>query len=115
MCGTVGSRGTVYLPQPAGNSRSVPAHFARVPSSADRPMRINFLLPGYAWRPSGGFRVVYQHANRLAARGHLVTVIHPRRLEFAPPPEIRFLQSVRRKKLALMAVFSRPSIAWQPI
>jgi len=30
-------------------------------------MRITFLMPGYMWGPSGGFRVVYEYANRLVS------------------------------------------------
>jgi len=40
-------------------------------------MRINILLPFYPKFPVGGFKVQYEYANRLAARGHAVTVIHP--------------------------------------
>ena len=40
-------------------------------------MRICFLLPGYRQKPVGGFKVVYEYANRLVERGHYVTVIHP--------------------------------------
>ncbi|GGP72478.1 glycosyltransferase family 4 protein [Saccharothrix coeruleofusca] len=39
-------------------------------------MRITFILPVFSRLPSGGFRVVYEHANRLAKRGHQVTVVH---------------------------------------
>lgn len=30
--------------------------------------------------PSGGFKVVYEYANRLERRGHRVTILHPRRV-----------------------------------
>lgn len=40
-------------------------------------MRIVFLLPGRSPRPAGGFKVVYEQANRLVARGHRVAVVHP--------------------------------------
>lgn len=40
-------------------------------------MRIAFLLPGRSVRPSGGFKVVYEYANRLVDRGHRVSVVHP--------------------------------------
>lgn len=40
-------------------------------------MRIVFLLPGRSPRPAGGFKVVYEYANRLAAGGHRVAVVHP--------------------------------------
>jgi glycosyltransferase involved in cell wall biosynthesis len=42
-------------------------------------MRISFVLPEFQTRPSGGFKVVYEYARRLCARGHEVTVVHPRR------------------------------------
>lgn len=39
-------------------------------------LRITFLLPGSGHLPCGGFRVVYEYANRLSQRGHKVTVVH---------------------------------------
>jgi glycosyltransferase involved in cell wall biosynthesis len=39
-------------------------------------MRINFILPGPGNAPVGGFKIAYEYANRLAARGHRVTVAH---------------------------------------
>ncbi len=41
-------------------------------------MRITFILPGFFTSPSGGFKVVYEYANRLQDRGHRVRVVHPR-------------------------------------
>ena len=38
-------------------------------------MRVTIVLPKYTNRPIGGFRVHYEYANRLAARGHAVTVV----------------------------------------
>src|SRR5262245_23801210 len=40
-------------------------------------MRIVFLLPGTSVRPTGGFKVVYEYANRLTGAGHEVSLIHP--------------------------------------
>jgi hypothetical protein len=40
-------------------------------------VRVTFVLPSYEPRPSGGFKVVYEYANRLAERGHAVTLVHP--------------------------------------
>lgn len=40
-------------------------------------MRVTFLLPAAGTRPTGGFKVVYEYANALAARGHEVNVVHP--------------------------------------
>ena len=41
-------------------------------------MRINFILPFHSSRPIGGLKVAYEYANQLAARGHAVSIIHPR-------------------------------------
>ncbi len=47
--------------------------------------RITFVLSGSGNHPVGGLRIVYEYANRLAARGWKVTVIHPARLDPLPP------------------------------
>ena len=47
-------------------------------------MRITFLLPRYTRRPVGGYAVVYEYANRLQARGHQVTLVHPRQADPLP-------------------------------
>jgi glycosyltransferase involved in cell wall biosynthesis len=47
-------------------------------------LRINFVLPRTGEWPSGGLRIVYEHANHLARRGHDVTVVHPGRLVIDP-------------------------------
>jgi glycosyltransferase involved in cell wall biosynthesis len=39
-------------------------------------MKIVFLLPQEGSRPAGGFKVVYEYANRLARRNHEVQVLH---------------------------------------
>jgi len=39
--------------------------------------RITFVLPGAARFPVGGFKVIYEYANRLSAKGHQVSVVHP--------------------------------------
>jgi glycosyltransferase involved in cell wall biosynthesis len=44
-------------------------------------LRITFILPGFLPSPSGGFKIVYEYTNRLQARGHHVTVVHPRNEE----------------------------------
>lgn len=38
-------------------------------------MRVTFVLPGSGHIPVGGFKVVYEYANHLSARGHTVTII----------------------------------------
>lgn len=39
-------------------------------------MKVTIVLPCSGRRPSGGFRILYEHANRLAQRGHEVTLVH---------------------------------------
>ncbi len=78
-------------------------------------MRITFLMPGYMWGPSGGFRVVYEYANRLVSRGHEVAVVHPRQLSFCPPVASTLRARVRRMRLGLLELVSTPSIDWHPI
>ncbi|MDX7952329.1 glycosyltransferase family 4 protein [Lichenihabitans sp. Uapishka_5] len=46
-------------------------------------MRISFVLPCSGRYPIGGFRIIYEYANRLAERGHAVTLVHL----IAPQPE----------------------------
>lgn len=42
--------------------------------------RVTFVLPGPGEKPMGGYKVVYEYANRLSSRGHRVTIVHPTRL-----------------------------------
>lgn len=79
-------------------------------------LAITFVLPGYPRYPIGGFRVVYEFAGRLAARGHRVSILHPRRLgyriavrEGVPLPRLRRLAADARDFL------SRPGIRWMNV
>ena len=54
-------------------------------TSSAHPLRITFLLPMSAAKPAGGFKVVYEYANFLAAQGHQVQVIHPNLLRIDEP------------------------------
>jgi L-malate glycosyltransferase len=78
-------------------------------------MRITFLMPGYVRGPSGGFRVVYEYANRLVSRGHDVSLVHPRHLLFCPPSPLTLRDRLRKAKYALTELVSTPAIRWQPI
>ncbi len=49
-------------------------------------LQVSFILPRTGEWPSGGLRIVYEHANHLARRGHNVTVVHPARLAVNPTP-----------------------------
>ncbi len=78
-------------------------------------MRLTFMLPGYPWRPVGGYRVVYEYANHLVARGHEVAVVHPSRLpNWAPAPRSLY-RRLRRKGAYLRDRLLRPHIEWQAV
>jgi glycosyltransferase involved in cell wall biosynthesis len=47
-------------------------------------LRINFIMSRTGEWPSGGHRVLYEHANHLSRRGHAVTMVHPGRLVIDP-------------------------------
>jgi glycosyltransferase involved in cell wall biosynthesis len=49
-----------------------------------RTLRITFVLPRTGEWPSGGLRIVYEHANHLSRHGQIVTVVHPGRLVINP-------------------------------
>jgi glycosyltransferase involved in cell wall biosynthesis len=53
------------------------------------------VLPTYEPRPNGGFKIAYEYANRLARRGHSVTVVHPWRGGGHPPPPLQRLKRLR--------------------
>ena len=40
-------------------------------------MRLTFVLPKLFDHPIGGYKVVYQYANALVAKGHEITLVHP--------------------------------------
>jgi len=76
-------------------------------------MRITFVLPGVAAHPVGGYRVVYEYANRLTFRGHQVSVVHPRLINVSPPKNpYRWLRRIGGR---YRDVFFPPEVEWQPI
>jgi glycosyltransferase involved in cell wall biosynthesis len=79
-------------------------------------MRITFLLPTFAPRPSGGFRVVYEYANRLVERGHEVTVVHPRRLPYEQRwPYRGVVPWLRARAGRVRRALFTPRLTWFPI
>lgn len=73
-------------------------------------MRLTFLLPHYDTRVSGGFRIVFEYANRLVDRGHQVTVVMP-----APSLKYRSWDRLIRPealKQIVKRVVSRRDIPW---
>ena len=84
---------------------------SRVPA-VSRAMRINFLLPFYPRLPVGGFRVHYEYANRLAGRGHTVTVVHPCTVEAPRGLKARVARAARR---AAELPRDRSRVRWHPL
>lgn len=78
-------------------------------------MRVTFLLPCYAWAPSGGIRVVYEYANRLSRRGHQVSIVQPLHLKYTPDEQLSARQWLRQKHYSLRSWISKPSFDWQPL
>lgn len=73
-------------------------------------MQITFVLPGWARKPSGGFKVVYEYANRLSERGHKIRIVH----SLLTSPE----QASLKKKIATPMIlatnllFGIPRVSW---
>jgi len=79
-------------------------------------VKVTFLTPGYVWVPSGGIRVIYEYANRLAEKGHEVSVVHPRKLnKFSSTERRSTYQTVRNSIHRLRERIQKPSIDWQNI
>jgi glycosyltransferase involved in cell wall biosynthesis len=82
-------------------------------------MRVTFILPCYAWTPSGGVKVVYEYANCLTRRGHQVTVVQPLRLAQIDRGRPSILQRtrrhLRRQLFAARGWLGRPRLQWQEV
>lgn len=79
-------------------------------------MRISILLPRYPWHPSGGYIVAYRYASELAARGHSLAVLHPRRLPAGGWPAARGVRGkLRRGGARLRDLVARPHVGWSAI
>jgi glycosyltransferase involved in cell wall biosynthesis len=76
-------------------------------------MRITFVLPAYYEAPIGGYRIVYEYANFLAAKGHDLTVVFPS--AFAPRLSSQQLVGYfkRSVKLALKLASGHKLVDWQ--
>jgi glycosyltransferase involved in cell wall biosynthesis len=75
-------------------------------------MRINILLPFFSQTPIGGFKVQYEYANRLAERGHTVTVVHPSTVESPANWKARLSQLAKRGRELLE---DRSAVRWHPL
>ncbi len=72
-------------------------------------MKITFVLPMFLTSPSGGFKVVYEYANRLAELGHEIAVVHPRTIE----PQTGLVEAVKKGFWKpKLRVINRPLVRW---
>jgi len=55
-------------------------------------LKITFILPYFTRKPVGGYKVVYEYANRLSLRGHEVRIVHP----YIMPNRYRWFPTYRR-------------------
>src|SRR5687768_12298160 len=85
---------------------------AGVVGNLSSAMRINFLLPFYPKLPIGGFKVHYEYANRLAERGHSVSVLHPCTVE---EPTGWKANLSRTGKLAVDFLSNQETVGWYPL
>ena len=86
-------------------------------------MRITFLLPGAGRVPVGGYKIVYEYANRLAETGHVITIVHAANLLKEADYHLRIRNLIRYLKRKLLRDYGprqwfelRPdvNILWAP-
>ncbi len=75
-------------------------------------MRITFILTSYSRKPIGGFRVVYEYANRLVKNGHQVNIVYPKQLKNLPD-RLSLYRKVRKEVGYLSRVFLKLTPQWQ--
>lgn len=62
----------------------------------DKAVKVNFVLPFKPRRPAGGFRIMYEYANRLAGKGYKVHLTYPIKIPYMNyrlPYPIRYILS----------------------
>ena len=64
-------------------------------------MKLTFVMVGSGARPIGGFRVIYEYANRLMRRGHRVTLVHAPYLRAGSLPTPRSVSVYVAKQLGV--------------
>lgn len=62
---------------------------------------ISIVLPGFPVHPVGGYKVVYQYSNYLAAQGHKINVIHMRPSHLRNPRTSRSRRMIRRAQYVI--------------
>lgn len=80
-------------------------------------MKINFLLPVVKQEPVGGYKVIYEYANRLANDGHEVCIIYPNNIKIKNKRRGLILRYVKAyfKYLKLKKNQKYTANAWFPL
>lgn len=72
-------------------------------------MKVTFVLPMYLNSPSGGFKVVYEYANRLSDFGYQIAIVHPRSIQ----PQPGFIQAIKKRLWQYkQRLVNRPLVSW---
>ncbi|MBF0154188.1 MAG: glycosyltransferase family 4 protein [Magnetococcales bacterium] len=77
-------------------------------------MKISFILGSFPRLPIGGYRVVYEYANHLVARGYDVAIYYCRDVAGMPPPE-GIYRKLRTYLGFIYRRLTRPSPDWQAL
>lgn len=81
-------------------------------------MRVTFLVPGWARKPGGGYRVIYRYAGLLAAAGHDVSVVHGAFLEpWQATKRLRWRREARNVVRSVVDVARRrpTAVPWEDV
>jgi glycosyltransferase involved in cell wall biosynthesis len=73
-------------------------------------MKICFCLPGKKRYPMGGYKIIYEYANRLSERGHDVTIAYDYAGKFGRWPVIG--NNKWLKHMAIYVLFGSDSVKW---
>ncbi|MFH1181022.1 MAG: glycosyltransferase family 4 protein [bacterium] len=83
-------------------------------SQKQKTMRVTFILTSYSRKPIGGFRVVYEYANRLVKRGYRVNIVYCKRLKNIPE-SLGPLKRLKSEIYYLYKILFKPKPDWQLI
>jgi hypothetical protein len=106
--GLLGGSGRVDINSTDNSVKSFAGNTGRYTFPMTR-MRLTFVLPQLYDHPIGGYKVNYQYANALAARGHDVTLVHPITSQDRPALlDHVFLRAAKVRQ----ATTKKPPISW---
>jgi glycosyltransferase involved in cell wall biosynthesis len=76
-------------------------------------MRINFVLPAWSKSPVGGFKIVYEYANRLSTHDYQVCIIHPLSVSDKNLNVLRKCNRLLKSKIhSFLGIIGRRNVRW---